>query len=188
MADMRDVDMSDAGELSEGRKAIPPGDYQVYMEESERKTTSKGDGEMLACTFVVMGGEYEGAKIFHNFNFWNQNKQAVDISKASWRALCEATLGQPNALNNDSTSLHNKPFWAKIDNVAGRSKNAEGVYVEDPNKRVNELVFRKGTIRMIGAQAPAAQAAPQAAAAPAAAAPAASKPVTPGVGKAPWKK
>lgn len=181
MANLNDVDMTTAGELGEGFVAIPPGDYQVYMESSERKTTKNGDGEYLECAIIVATGPHEGAKVFSRLNLWNPSAQAVEIAKSQWRALCEATLGQPFALNNESSSLHNKMFIAEVANVPMNDKN--------PNsKRTNELVFRKGKIRGMGnnqklppqpQNAPASQAAAQ---------PVASAPVQASVGKPPWKK
>ena len=139
-----DIDTSDAQELSEGFVAIPPGEYPMYIESSDRKPTSNGAGEYLECTLIVASGEYEGAKIFARFNLWNQNQQAVDIAKSQWRALCEATLGQPNAINNDSGSLHNKMFMAQVANVPAYDKATKQ---DHPTRRTNEIVFRKGTVR-----------------------------------------
>lgn len=195
MADLRDVDTSDAPELNEGFKAIPPGMYELYMESSERKTTSNGEGEYLACVFKVGRGDHENAKIFCNFNFWNKNPTAVEIAKSSWRAICEATLGQPNAINGESASLHNKLFVAEVENKPAYNK--ESKKNDHPTNRTNEIVFRKGTILNSkqyftsqqqaskpatasgGSQEPQGQ---QTASAPAATT------VKPGAGTAPWKK
>jgi hypothetical protein len=147
MGNMSDLDMSDAEDLREGFKAVPPGDYQLYMESSERKTNKKETGEYLACVFVVAGGEYENSKIFCNFNLWNTNTEAVRIAKAQWRALCEAVLGQPNAINNDSASLHDNLFVAQVDNKPAYNK--ESGKNDHLTLRTNELVFRKGTLMSI---------------------------------------
>jgi hypothetical protein len=144
MAQLGDIDTSTAGELSEGFQAFPPGDYPLYLESSERKTTKKGDGEYLECVFVVADGEHKSKKVFHRFNLWNPNQTAVDIAKSQWRALCEVTVGQPNAPGNDSASLNYKIFWAAVNNVPMNK--------DDPNsKRSNEIVFRKGKLRAAGA-------------------------------------
>lgn len=143
MANLHDVDMSDAGELSEGFAPFPQGEYTFFMESSERRDTKAQDGEYLSCVFVVVEGEYKDRKVFHMFNLWNKNQQAVEIAKQQWRALCEATLGQPSAPGQDSSALHFKPFVGTI-NV----KAAEGNY---PAK--NEFVFRKGKIRSVAGNA-----------------------------------
>lgn len=192
-----DVDTSDAEPLREAFIAIPPGEYQLYMESSEVASTSTGN-QMLKCVFAVATGQYEGTKVFCNFNLWNTNQKAVDIAKSQWRALCEATLGQPNALNNESSSLHNRIFIGELSNVPQQIKNDKGEYVDnpDPTKRRNELVFRKGTIRdpKTGIkQPPAATTAPVQTAGVAAQpnttqAKPTTQPVTPGSGPAPWDR
>lgn len=207
MGNLSDVDFEGAAPLRDGYQAIPPGWYQLYMESSEVKDTSNNKGKMIACVFAVGTGEHEGAKIYCNFNFWNENQKTVDIAKSQWTAICEAAIGMPKVLSGDSSGLYNKTFMAKIDNVPGGSK-VNGVWVEDPLKRKNEIVFNKGTIMGTreyyannqpgaaatptpqAASASTAQAAPaagQATQAPAAANPAPT-PVTPGVGKKPWDK
>lgn len=200
MADLHDIDTSNAEALRDGYTPVPPGDYTLLMESSDIEDAKTEGNKFLKCVFNIIGCEYEGAKIIVRFNFWNSNQKAVDIAKSQWRALCEATLGQPNALNGDSSSLHNKIFIGEVSNVARADgkQNAAGQVM-----RNNELVFNKGSIRSandvgnrppVGSTAAAAKAAaapssaPPAKAAPAqAAAPAAAAPV-PGQGKAPWKK
>lgn len=203
MAELGDVDMSDAKELGAGVKVLPPGEYQVYIESSERKATKKGDGELLECVLVVCNGEYENSKLYARFNLWNPNPQAVEIAKSQWRSFCEATLGQPNALNNDSTSLHSRPFYVLVDNLPAYNKDTGKN--DHPTYRTNEIVFRKGTIRglssgpaaapsIVKAAAPVvAQAAPVAATATVpSTAPAptqtAATAVKPGTGTPPWKR
>lgn len=175
MADLFGVDMSDAKELGEGFTVVPPGDYHLFVVESDRVTTKSGTGEYLQCKIQIASGPHEGAWFYERFNLWNPNAQAVDIAKSQWRALCEVTLGQPNAINNDSSSLHSKIFLGEVDNIPMNK--------DDPNsKRSNCLVFRKGKLRsLIGGSAPTPQTVPpittQATAQPHVA-----------TGKPPWKK
>jgi len=145
MANLSHIDMSDAQELGAGFRIVPPGEYQIYIENSEFKPTKdnkagKNNAEFLELTAVVADGEYEGAKIPIRLNLINPSQTTVDIAKSHLRALCEAIVGQPFV--NDSPQLHNRPFFALIDNVPMNK--------DDPNsKRSNEVVFRKGTIRSI---------------------------------------
>lgn len=201
MTNLHDVDMSDAKELGEGFRVLPPGEYMVFIESSERKTTKAGTGEYLECLLRVGEGDYENAAIFVRFNLWNPNAQAVEIAKSQWRSFCEATLQQPFARNNDSTTLHSIPFFVLVDNVPMNKSDPE-------SKRSNEVIFRKGTVRhisagkagapsvvkpplsSIAAASPAASAPQQhdAAANPAPEAKAAAAAVVPGKGTAPWKR
>lgn len=191
MANLGTLNMDDAKELGEGFRIIPPGEYQVIMENSEwRDTKSKKDGtsqnEFLECRLLIIDGEYEGSTVICRLNLRNENQTAVEIAKSQFRALCEATLGQPVPLNNDSSSLHSRPFFVFIDNVP--------MTKDDPNsKRSNEVKFSKGSsprslqsgpaAQVVKAVAPVVatvnQAAVQATPAPA---------VKPGVSTPPWKK
>lgn len=149
MADLQGIDTTDAKDLFEGFPPMPPGDYTVYMEKSDWKDTKSG--KMLLCEFVVKGGEFDGRKVFHNLNLINSSQQAVDIAKSEWRAICEAAIGLPNAPNNDSASLHFKPFIAAID-VETYKKDAG-----TPNEKEiakNILVMKKGKIRKADGSAP----------------------------------
>lgn len=151
MAQLHDLDMSDAGELREGFEPFPPGEYELYLEESERKSTKANDGEYLNCTFVVKNGEFANRKIFHMFNLWNKSPDSVKGAKADWRALCEATTGQPNAPGGDSSNLHYKPFIGTVAIEPATIENINGVnVVKYPAK--NKMVFRKGTIRSLAEQ------------------------------------
>lgn len=157
MARLDDIDTSDAADLSEGFEVFPPGDYTMYLESADWKATKAGDGEFLNSVFVVAEGQYKDRKIFCRFNLKSKSPEAVDIAKSQWRALCEATVGQPNAPGNDTSALYFKTFIGAV-----RIKPAEGQWPAS-----NEIVFRKGKIRPAGnnaprmTSAPAAQAAPQ---------------------------
>ena len=148
MGNLNDVDMSDAGELSEGFSVFPPGEYTLYLESSERKLTNDGEGEYLNCTFVVAEGEFKDRKIpFQMFNLWNKSQKTVEIAKQHWRALCEVTVGQSSAPGQDSASLHFKPFIGTVEVEPAVMTDTEPKTVKYPAK--NKLVFKKGKIRSV---------------------------------------
>lgn len=140
MADLTDVNMLDAEGLRDGFEPLPPGEYQLFMESSDRVSTKAGDGELLKCVFIVGMGPHEGKKIFSNFNLWNKSTEAVRIAKSQWAAICFAALGQPPEMVRDSSMLNSKLFYAEISNVPHHN---------DPTKRSNEIVFSKGKIRSL---------------------------------------
>lgn len=150
MAQLNDVDTSTANDLmDEFPPPAPPGDdYVLAVTESERKPNAKQTGEYLNATIEIVEGQYQGRKIFHNFNFWNPNQQAVEIAKSEFRALCEATVGVPKV--NDSAQIHFKKFLGSLDVEEYENKNGKKV-------ARNVLIFRKGKIRAMGAAAPQAQ-------------------------------
>ena len=136
MAQLEDVDMSNAKELGDN-SPFPPGEYQAYIDDSERKTTKAGDGELLSTKWVIHGGEHEGRVIFHNFNLWNKNDVAVNIAKSEWRAVCEATVGKPGVSNSED--VHHKKCIVTV-----------GLETDQKGQPRNVLVFRKDKIRAIG--------------------------------------
>lgn len=189
MASLSGINMDDAKELGEGFRIIPPGEYQVIMENSEwRDTKSKlantSQNEFLECRLLIVDGEYEGSTVICRLNLRNDNPTAVEIAKSQFRALCEATLGQPVPLNNDSASLHSRPFFVFIDNVP--------MTKDDPNsKRSNEVKFSKGSSPRSLKSGPATQVVKTVApvvATPNQAAVQATPAVKPGSGIPPWKK
>lgn len=143
MADLHDVDMSNAPELMDGFTPIPPGEYVLYLEESERQSNKAEDGQYLRSTFVVAEGEYQGRKVFHRFNLWNKSEKSKEIAKGEWNAICLAALGQAATTIKDSTTLHFKKFIGTVKFVP-----PEGTWAAK-----NEMVFRKNSIRPVDGSA-----------------------------------
>lgn len=155
MASLQGLDMSDAEGLREGFTAVPPGEYQIYLDTSDRVSTSTAPNEMLKCTFVIAAGEYQNRKLFCNFNLWNSNQDAVRIAKSQWAAICFAALGQPPETVRDSSQLNSRIFFAEVANVSGQSKNSANKWVDDPEKpRRNEIVFNKDSIKSLNGYTP----------------------------------
>lgn len=150
MASLTHIDMTNVTELGEGFRAIPPGEYQVYIEESGFEPTTdnrngKNKNEYLKFMLVVCTGEYENSKIPVFLNLINESADSVIIAKSQLAAICEATYGQPFV--NDSSLLHNRPFFALIDNVPAYDKATKS---DHPTNRANKVIFKRGTIRSIG--------------------------------------
>ena len=139
MAELLDVDTTEAKELGDN-SPFPPGEYNAYIDASERKLTKAGDGEYLSTTWAIHGGEHDGRKIFHNFNLWNKNEIAVNIAKSEWRAVCEATVGKPGVSNSDD--VHHKKCIVTV-----------GLETDHKGQPRNILIFRKDKIRAIGSSA-----------------------------------
>lgn len=69
---------------------VPAGLYPVQCVDAEIRQSEKG-GVYIATTFEVFAGEFEGRKIFHNFNIQNANNSAVEIGKRSLKRLMVAS-------------------------------------------------------------------------------------------------
>jgi len=96
--------------------ALPAGWYNVMMDESDVKPTSKSTPDnpqfMLACRFNILDGQYAGRKVFTRLNIRNSNPQAVEIAYKDLSAICHA-VGMVG-LVQDSTMLHGKPLKIKV--------------------------------------------------------------------------
>ena len=64
---------------------IPNGVYQVIVDKAEEGTTKAGDPK-LSMTFVITDGEYQGRKVFSNFNLGG-NEKAVQIARGQLKSL-----------------------------------------------------------------------------------------------------
>ena len=67
---------------------IPDGKYTCFVTEAKMQDTKSG-GMMIKTTLTVADGEYEGRKIFTNFNVENSNPKAVEIGLAQLKSLLE---------------------------------------------------------------------------------------------------
>lgn len=100
---------------------IPKGEYTIKCTDAETKTTRSG-GEMIAATFEVVGGEYDGRKVWNNYNIHNDSEKAQKIGReqvASWARAC----GKPNASSFDE--LLERKFIASIDIEKGKDGYAD---------------------------------------------------------------
>ena len=126
MADLTGVNYTDYEETS--FEPVPAGTYVIGLESSEMKTTKKGDGQYLKCTFQILDGEYKNRKVFMNFNMVNPSQTAQNIGLSQFAALCKATgVLQPT----DSCQLNDIPVKAKV-KVIKNTYNGE-------EKMVNEI-------------------------------------------------
>jgi Protein of unknown function (DUF669) len=89
---------------SSPRGLVPPGEYSMIVTEAELKTTTAGDGRVVATTNEIVDGEYAGQKVWANFNYENKNAQAQEIARRELSALCHAVgvikLSDPQQLKN----------------------------------------------------------------------------------------
>ena len=65
--DSLSVDLSNIEEMS--FEVLPKGTYDVIVDEAEYKISQSGGNPMIALTFKIEEGEYEGRKLFSNIVF-----------------------------------------------------------------------------------------------------------------------
>ena len=69
---------------------VPAGEYILQITSAELKQTKSGTGLMVNVCFDIIGPEYQGRKIFQNFNIRNDNTVAENIGKQQLKALTVA--------------------------------------------------------------------------------------------------
>lgn len=157
---------------------VPEGDYDLYTESTEAALTKDQTGALLKVTFSIASGEFEGSKIFEQFNVRNKNMQAQQIGIGELKALCAATGVEYEAVRSDTDLLLHHPFKARV-----------GFDKQNVNPATGQPYAPRNKIKKYypaGGPTPPASTAP-AAAPVAAASPSTARPVTPS-GASPWPR
>jgi hypothetical protein len=111
MADLMGFDAAKV-EPNEPASAVPKGEYQVIIVESESKPTAKGDGHLLNMVLQVVEGPFKGKKLYDRLNLWNKSEKATKIAQGTLSAICRAV----NVLTpRNSDDLHNRTLTAVVD-------------------------------------------------------------------------
>jgi len=99
-------------EPNEPASAVPKGEYQVIIVESERKPTSKGDGWLMSMVLQIVEGPFKNRKLYDRLNLGNKNEKAVTIARGTLSAICRAV----NVLSpKNSEEIHNRTLTAVVD-------------------------------------------------------------------------
>ena len=111
--------------------AIPAGEYEVIITESEEKQTAKQDGTYLALTMEIQSGEFQGRKLWDRLNLDNPNRKAVEIAQRTLSQICHAT----GVLQvKDSSDLHYIPMIAVVKVRPEREDPITGKFYEQSNE------------------------------------------------------
>lgn len=92
-------------------EAIPAGDYEAMVTDSQKKSTKDGSGQYLELTLEIQSGQFQGRKIWDRLNLQNRNAKAVEIAQRQLGQLAHATGVLQVA---DSEQLHHKPVIVKV--------------------------------------------------------------------------
>ena len=125
-------DYTGVTEFGQGFDPIPEGDYDLTIIKAEEKKTKSGDN-MVNITTEVVGGEYEGRKVFHNVVFLPKDHRAAGMSKHFLKVI-----GQPfeGVVEVDPEAWEGAEFRAhvKIVDYKGKLKNEiDEVYSPEEN-------------------------------------------------------
>jgi hypothetical protein len=91
--------------------ALPAGEYEVAIVDSEMRDTAAGDGQYLQLELKVMHGPHANRKLWDRLNLINPKEKAVQIAKGTLSAICRAVgVLTPN----DSSELHGRRLIAVV--------------------------------------------------------------------------
>lgn len=93
---------------------VPAGEYTMQVDKTEASPTSDQTGVKLVVAFSIVSGEYEGRKVFANFNVRNKNHQAQTIGISELKALALACGVDWEVARHDTDELLYKPFSAVV--------------------------------------------------------------------------
>jgi hypothetical protein len=96
---------------------ILPSGWQVMrlIEGEEKPSKNNPQNTYYAAVFEVVGGEFNGRKLFHNFNFNNTNE---DAKRIAFDQLAAIMHGVGLLRINNMQELFNKPIMGKVKAVA----------------------------------------------------------------------
>ena len=106
------VNFDATGHQPQSFDPLPSAWYNVRMVEGlETPVKNKPANTYFKSVFEVIDGEFKGRKLFHNFNFKNDNETAVKIAYDQLATICHAV----GILKIQSMEqLFNKPLQAKV--------------------------------------------------------------------------
>lgn len=92
-------------------EALPAGEYEVCIIDSQVKPTSSGTGKYLELSLQVVSGQYQNRRLIDRLNLWNQNPKAQEIARGTLSSICRAV----GVLTPEySSDLHNKTLRCKV--------------------------------------------------------------------------
>ena len=92
-------------------KPLPEGKYEAVISDSDVKATRAGNGSYIQLEFEVVSGEHRGRRLWGRYNIDNTNREAVEIGRAQFAAVCQAA-GVPNP--KDTVELHNRALVLSV--------------------------------------------------------------------------
>lgn len=91
---------------------LPNGIYDLEVIASDVVPTKAGNGTILKATMTVVRPiDFEGRKVFNNYNIMNPSTVAQEIGQRQFASLCRA-VRLPRV--DDSEELHGRTFRVKI--------------------------------------------------------------------------
>jgi len=95
-------DLSGVKEQS-GYELVPEGKFLCACTNAEIKETKDGTGQYIRAELTIKTGDYEGRKLWTNFNVKNRNDKATEIGLSQLKTFLKvANYSNPDKLNSVS--------------------------------------------------------------------------------------
>ena len=104
-----------------GFDAIPAGQYEAIITNTEMKANRKQNGHYLEIECEILNGDFKGRRLWDRLNLNNPSQEAVAIAQGRLSAICRAAEVMELS---DTAQLHNKPLLIKVSKVK-RNDNDE---------------------------------------------------------------
>lgn len=92
-------------------EAIPNGEYEAVITESDMKPNKANTGAYLELKTEIVSGDYAGRKLTARLNLHNPSQKAVEMARRELSSICHATgVIHPG----DSSELHNIPLVIRV--------------------------------------------------------------------------
>ena len=102
--------------------AIPAGNYEIIITDSQLKPTKAGTGQYLELKIQILNGPYQNRMLWDRLNINNPSEKAVQIARGTLSAICRAVgVMTPK----DSTELHNKPLSCSVKITRDQNDNPQ---------------------------------------------------------------
>jgi hypothetical protein len=102
----------DTNDTQEGFDVIPAGEYPAVITASEYNMNKQGTGKVLALTYEIIDGHFNGSKLFNYLNLEHQKENVVAMARRTLNAIGVA-VGITSVVTN-SEMLHNIPMKIEV--------------------------------------------------------------------------
>ncbi|MEM1354331.1 MAG: DUF669 domain-containing protein [Planctomycetota bacterium] len=90
---------------------LPAGKYPAMVVESDVKQAKSGQGHYAKLVWEITDGEYQGRKVYGNYNIQHANPKAQEIGQREFAAACRAC---GKMMVQDTEELHAIPCILKL--------------------------------------------------------------------------
>ena len=122
-------------------EAIPAGNYEIIITDSQLKPTKAGTGQYLELKIQILNGPYQNRILWDRLNINNPSEKAVEIARGTLSAICRAVgVMTPKA----SAELHNKPLSCSVKLTRDQNDNPQSDVRGYKKRRVERAGTRDG--------------------------------------------